>query len=233
MCARLEEGDAARRTFLADVSHELRTPLTVIRAQLEAIAEGIYPADAAHLEPVLAQAATLERLVEDLRTVALAEAGVLELSREPVELGALAVAVVEAFSARATTAGVQPADSRAPGSADRGRPGAAEPGARQPGDQRGPSHAARRHRDGRGGHGRRRRAWVPAHGGGGHRTGHLPRSSLPQVFERFVRGTGSDGSGPGLAIARDIVTAHGGTIRAELPPAGGTRIVVELPDGAS
>ena len=97
MSARLEEGDARRRTFLADVAHELRTPLTVIQGGLEAVIDGVYPSDAEHLAPLVDQAKALERLVEDLRTVALAEAGSLGLTRQPVDPATLAEEAAAAF----------------------------------------------------------------------------------------------------------------------------------------
>ena len=87
MSARLEDLDQRRRTFLADVAHELRTPLSVIAGQLEGIEDGLYPADAEHLAPIHAQVRALDKLIDDLRTVALAEAGSLPLERRPTDTG--------------------------------------------------------------------------------------------------------------------------------------------------
>src|SRR5215210_1024749 len=70
MSSRLADEDTRRRTFLADVAHELRTPLTVIDGQLEAIEDGVYPADAQHFAPIREQTRMLAKLVDDLRTVA-------------------------------------------------------------------------------------------------------------------------------------------------------------------
>ncbi|HEV2141055.1 MAG TPA: HAMP domain-containing protein, partial [Candidatus Dormibacteraeota bacterium] len=83
MSVRLKAMDEQRRSFLADVTHELRTPLSVIRGQAEAIADGVYPADASHLAPILDATAALDRLVEDLRTLVLTDAGNLVLHKEP------------------------------------------------------------------------------------------------------------------------------------------------------
>jgi signal transduction histidine kinase len=227
MSARLEAAETQRRAFLADVSHELRTPLTVIRGQLEAIADGVYPADDAHLAPVLAQTELLERLVDDLRTVALAESGALAVRREPVELAALAASVVAGFSAAATDAGV-----RLTADAADLPPVPADPALlrRVLGNL---VANALRHTP-RGG-------WVRlevAHAGPGRQRlavsdsgPGIPPELLPRVFERFVKGPGSEGTGLGLAIARDLVVAHGGTIAAHAPPEGGTRIEIELPSG--
>ena len=89
MSARLEETDRQRRASLADITHELRTPLTVIQGQLEAVIDGVYPADAAHLAPILDQVRTLDGLIEDLRTLTLVDSGGLTLRREPVDMAVL------------------------------------------------------------------------------------------------------------------------------------------------
>ena len=89
MAARLESEDATRRRLLADVSHELRTPLAVIQGNLEALLDGVYPADEAHLGPILDETKVLERLIDDLRTLSLAESGALPLHREPTDIAAM------------------------------------------------------------------------------------------------------------------------------------------------
>src|SRR5256886_16935871 len=106
MSARLKTIDEQRRSFMADVTHELRTPLSVIRGQAEAIADGVYPADAAHLAPILDATQTMDRLVEDLRTLVLTDAGNLVLHKEPTDPGALVHDTVESFRSQAETAGV-------------------------------------------------------------------------------------------------------------------------------
>jgi two-component system sensor histidine kinase BaeS len=85
MTARLETDEEQRRTLLADVSHELRTPLAVITGNLEAVLDGVYPPDAAHLTPILDETRVMERLIGDLRTIALSEAGTLALHPEPTD----------------------------------------------------------------------------------------------------------------------------------------------------
>src|SRR5207237_7008369 len=97
MSARLKSMDEQRRSFMADVTHELRTPLSVIRGQAEAISDGMYPADPEHLAPILDATQTLDRLVEDLRTLVLTDAGNLILHNEPPDLGAQVHYTVEAF----------------------------------------------------------------------------------------------------------------------------------------
>ena len=75
MSARLSAIDTQRRSFLADVAHELRTPISIMRGRLEAMLDGIHPRDDEHLRAILVHAASLERLVGDVATVAQAETG--------------------------------------------------------------------------------------------------------------------------------------------------------------
>src|SRR4029079_15772810 len=77
MVQRLAVDADQRRSLLADVSHELRTPLTVISGSLEAMLDGVHPADEAHLAPILEETRVMSRLIDDLRTVAESEAGAL------------------------------------------------------------------------------------------------------------------------------------------------------------
>ena len=106
MTARLEADEASRRALLADVSHELRTPLAVVAGNLEAIIDGVYPADEAHLAPILEETRVMARLIDDLRTLTLSEAGTLALHREPTALDLLIAEVVHSFAVAAAAAGV-------------------------------------------------------------------------------------------------------------------------------
>jgi two-component system OmpR family sensor kinase/two-component system sensor histidine kinase BaeS len=94
---RLSEADQARQRMAADVAHELRTPITVLRGHLEAMMDGIYPMDSAHLGVAYDQALHLSRLVEDLRLLTTAEAGRLSLNKRAVHLGALLSRAVQRF----------------------------------------------------------------------------------------------------------------------------------------
>lgn len=106
MVARLEADEERRRSLLADVSHELRTPLAVITGNLEAVLDGVYPPDPAHLTPILDETRVMERLIDDLRTVALTEAGTLALHPEPTDPDVLIGEVLHAFTSGAASAGV-------------------------------------------------------------------------------------------------------------------------------
>ncbi len=232
MAARLEADESTRRTLLADVTHELRTPLAVVRGSVEAILDGVHPADTAHLGAILEETEVLDRLIEDLRTLALSEAGALSLHREPTDLAVLAGDVATSFDAAAARVGLEIttriADDLPLLDVDpvRIREVLANLVAN-----------AVRHTP-RGG-----RVSIAAdrtHEGAGDAVDIRVRDTgpgidpaiLPHVFERFARGPRSTGSGLGLSIARGLVELHGGTIAAELPPGGGTEIRIHLPLGA-
>jgi signal transduction histidine kinase len=205
------------------MAHELRTPLTVIQGQLEAIADGVYPADEAHLAPIAEQARTLDRLVEDLRTVALAEAGALELRREPVDLAALTDDVVTSFPWEGRAITTRPAKDLPLADVDPARirqvlvnlltnavRHTAEAGQITVTVERDLEHALL--------------AVSVSDDGEG-----IAPDLLPSVFDRFARSPDSPGTGLGLAIARDLVVAHGGTITAESVPGQGTTMRFTLP----
>ncbi|MFL5673545.1 MAG: sensor histidine kinase [Chloroflexota bacterium] len=226
MTQRLETDERQRRTLLADISHELRTPLTVVQGNLEAIVDGVYPPDAAHITVILEETRVLGRLIDDLRTLALSEAGTLALHPEPTDPDLLVAEVVRSFERAAAAAGVTLGTS-----IDGDLPitdldpvrirevlsnlvanalGHTPPGGRvtvvggvDPGD------------------------WIRLEvrdtGAG------IDPEMLPHVFERFVKGDASRGSGLGLAIARQLVTAHGGDIEAESRLGAGTTIRFRLP----
>jgi two-component system sensor histidine kinase BaeS len=106
MAASLERQETLRRNLMADVAHELRTPLTGIQGAVEAMQDGVFPADAENLEALHAQVLLLNRLVDDLRTLANAEAGQLRLERAPVDLADLCRRQVSALHLRAAEHGI-------------------------------------------------------------------------------------------------------------------------------
>jgi len=227
MAARLEAHEEQRRHLLAEVTHEIRTPLAVIQGNLEGIVDGVYPRDDAQLQAVLDETRFLTALVEDLRTLALAETGQLPLHPEAVDVGALATETVASFQQRAAAAGVtldvQASDGLVleadpvrlrqvlailltnafhhtpPG----GRVGVAV------GPHAGPSDAV---------------AISVADTGKG-----IAPADLPHVFERFYKSPESRGSGLGLAIAHNLVTLHNGSLAAESTVGTGTTLRVTLP----
>ena len=229
MSARLAVDERERRGFLADVTHELRTPLAVVRANVEAIADGVYPADAAHLAPIIDAITTLERLVDDLRTLAQAEAGGLTLHREPVDVGALLIDAVSGAAAEAAERHVQIT---------------ADVPDELPTIDADPVRLAQvvgnllanalRHAPDRG-HVTLSAAPDPSGSAAGVAVAvqddglGFPSDLLPHAFDRFAKGADSPGAGLGLAIARDLVVAHGGTIEARNLPTGGAEVRFTLP----
>jgi two-component system sensor histidine kinase BaeS len=230
MSARLAEDTEDRRRLLADVSHELRTPLTVIQGNVEGMLDGLYPADAAHLERVLAEARHLERLVEDLRTLSLADAGALPLHRESTDLEALAGEVVAGFEPQAAADGVSL-------TLEAGDATVLEVDPRRVRQVIANlvSNALRH---------------TPAGGvvnvavqptadavelavsdtGSG-----MDAESVERAFDRFWRSGDAAGAGLGLGIVRDLVRAHGGEVSLESTPGTGTvvrcRFPLPLPPG--
>ena len=224
MSARLKTIDEQRRNFMADVTHELRTPLSVIRGQAEAIADGMYPADAAHLAPILDATQTLDRLVDDLRTLVETDAGNLVLHKEPTDVGALVRDTVESFRSQAESAAL----TLAAETADKGPTLEVDPARIRQVIGNLLSNAIRH---------------TPS--GGTVKVGvssandqvtitvtdtgeGIPPDLLAHVFERFAKGPNSTGSGLGLAIARDVVKAHGGEVAVRSEGRGGTTATVVL-----
>ncbi len=216
MAAALSRADELRRNMTADIAHELRTPLSVVRGKLEGILDGVYPATEAHLAPALEEVELLSQLVEDLRVLALAEAGRLELDLREVDLADLLhdaavnfgpLIADEHLSLKLDIASDLPsvlADWRRISqvlgnlitNAVRHTPAGGQI-----------TLAAYRTEDG---------VAVEVRDTG---TG-IPEEDQPHVFERFWRGDrsrarSSGGSGLGLAIARQLVELHGGNITVE------------------
>jgi two-component system, OmpR family, sensor histidine kinase BaeS len=225
MSGRLEADEARRRSVLADVAHELRTPITVIRGQAEGIIDGVYAADAEQLRPVLAATRSLEVLVDDLRTLALAEAGALQLHREQIDVGILVEDTFSAFREAAAvqrvqlSADIEPAGLTVDADSVRLRSVLANlVGNALRHTQAGGSVrivAARAGPDVR----------ITVHDTGDG----IPADLLPRVFDRFVKGTDSAGSGLGLSIVRDIVEAHGGAVTASSQEGAGTEVALTIP----
>lgn len=227
MAARLETDEQQRRSLLADVSHELRTPLAVLRGELEAMIDGVHPIDEAHLTAAVDQIAMLTKLVEDLRTLALAEGGTLPLHEEQTDLTILAREAAASFESLAASAGVRlevqmPADlplidldplriREVVGNLVANALRYAPQGSAVSivGEMR--SGAVR--------------ISITDAGPG------IAPEVLPHLFERFAKSEDSRGSGLGLAIARRLVEAHGGSIGGESPAGGGTTVAFELPTG--
>jgi two-component system sensor histidine kinase BaeS len=227
MAKELDAQDKARRHLMADIAHELRTPLAIVQGKLEGILDGVYPRDDERLQGLLEDTRVMARLVEDLRTLSTAESGALALSKEPTDIVALAHDVILSLSAHADAAGVAlrvEIDSQ-----DDIQPIAIDPMRIREVLTNLVANALRyTPRGGRvlvrvGTRADGVDVRVADNGAG------MSEEELPRIFDRFYKGPGSAGSGLGLTIARGLVEAHGGAIRAESQLGVGTTIVLSLP----
>ena len=229
MASSLERNDRERRDMLADVAHELRTPLSVIRGRLEGIVDGIYSENGPQVSMALDQTYVLERLVEDLRLLTLAESRQLPFDRHPVDLGQLVDRTLDVFSAEAREKNISLAFTERSGDLTAN----VDPQRFEQVLGNLVGNAIRYVPEGG-------RVWVTAHGvadglsltvndnGPG-----LPPEDLPFIFDRFwrkdkSRARVSGGTGLGLAIARQLVEAQGGHISARNLPEGGLQIMIGL-----
>jgi two-component system, OmpR family, sensor histidine kinase BaeS len=106
MAESLKASEGRRKAMTADIAHELRTPLAVQRAHLEALQDGLYPLTTENLDPIIQQNLLLTRLVEDLRTLALADSGELKLNFALTDMNELVVRQVDHFKPAADRWGI-------------------------------------------------------------------------------------------------------------------------------
>jgi len=228
MAERLQVNDQQRRNMLADVSHELRTPITVIQGNVEGILDGLYPADEARLNSILEETQVLSRLVDDLRTLALAESGALRLKREPTNVAELIRDTLSNFESQATEKEIRLAMSLGEleefnidpqrvrevltnllSNALRYTPRGGEVTVGLTESGRDAESAMT--------------IFVEDNGPG------IESAVLTHIFDRFYKSSDSGGMGLGLSIAKYLVEAHGGRIWAESELGKGTRISFSLP----
>jgi two-component system sensor histidine kinase BaeS len=233
MAEALERSDGERRALTSDIAHELRTPLSNIRGYLEGIEDGVVESTPEVLATIHEEALLLQQLVDDLQTVALAEAGELRLHREPVDLAALAQQVVTTHRAQAQGTGVD-LDLRVDAV-----PALALDPARMRQVLGNLIQNALRHTP-RGGD-----VTVAVSAAGGAielvvtDSGEgIAAEHLPHVFERFYRADSSrsrttGGTGLGLAIVQQLVETQGGEVSIASTPGAGTAVTVRFPEGAA
>jgi two-component system OmpR family sensor kinase len=106
MAEGLEEAERLRHNLIVDVAHELRTPLSVLQGNLQAILDDVYPLDRAEITRLYDETRLLSRLVDDLRELALADAGELRLNLQPTDAGRVVQATAESLSPAAQAQGV-------------------------------------------------------------------------------------------------------------------------------
>ena len=233
MADQVEAAQQSQRDFVANVSHELKTPLTSIQGFSQALLDGTARAPEATARAARVihdEAERMRRMVDELLTLARFDAGQMVMARDPVELGPLLQGCVEKLSPQAQAAGVAlefdvPAPLSVTGDADR----LAQVFTNLLDNALVHTPAS----------GKVALAVRPADGGGGVEVTvtdageGIPAESLSRIFERFYQvdksRRRSRGAGLGLAITKEIVEAHGGTITAESVVGLGTRFTVRLP----
>ncbi len=242
MAGELQASEENRRRFLQDAAHELKTPLAVIEATSSAILDGVYTPERRHIETIRDQSRVLARIVDDLRTISLAEGGHLPLERSRIDLRVLLDSVAAGFEPRAVGSSIKLSVEAPEGlvvDADQDRLRQAigalvDNALRHTPDGGAVRVTAARSASTTAAAGRAGladpfvRLAVEDTGSG------IPPDSLQRIFERFYqadpsrsRGTGT--SGLGLSIVRALAEAHGGRAGAENRAEGGARLWIELP----
>jgi two-component system sensor histidine kinase BaeS len=234
MADTLGRQEQLRRDLVADVAHELRTPIAVLQAGHEALLDGVTEPTQAELGSLRDEVLRLATMVDDLQTLAAADAATLQLKLTPQDLAEVAGRAADSLAGRFQTAGIAldralaPAPIRAdprwlhqvitnlltnalkftpPGGTVTIESGTIESG--QTG-QTGQTAVLR----------------VSDTGVG------IPADELPRIFDRFWRGrqaAGISGSGIGLAVAAELARAHGGDLSASSDPGHGARLTLTLP----
>jgi signal transduction histidine kinase len=230
MSESLQEAESLRKALTADIAHELRNPLAIQRAHLEALQDGVFPLNRENLDLVVEQNQQLTRLVDDLRTLALADAGELALNKRPINLTDICRETAARFEPQAALKKVTLVSNCVEGPlyaiADKERLQQIHDNLMQ--------NALRYSPEG---------GWIvltlsqqekwgvfTLHNNGPQ----IPQEALGHLFERFYRGDkardrASGGTGLGLAIARKLAEAHGGTLTGANHPDGGVVFTLSLP----
>ncbi len=230
MMTEIHQQEILRKEMTADIAHELRTPLSVIRANLDALADGVYPLTKENLAPIRESTELLDRLIEDLRTLELADAGRLTLEKSEIDFSRLLRRIAARFSPRAescsqkieVTCGVNlPAATADLQRLEQILGNLVDNALRHTPD----GGVIRLSADA---DGAAVRIAVEDSGPG------IPAGEIDRIFERFYRldsgrARAEGGSGLGLAIARKLAEAHGGSLTAENRPGGGAQFTLRLP----
>lgn len=232
MVGELERAAQQRRNLTADIAHELRTPLHLIQGNLEGLLDGVYEPTPEHLNATLDETRLITRLVNDLQTLSLAETGQLPLHLTHFSLSDLIQDLTTSYGARAAAGGVA-LEARVAGPdqtlhADYDRLNQVMSNLI--------SNALRYTPEG---------GTITIAAGPGSREGYSARlevcdtgvgiapEDLAFIFDRFWRADHARGerahSGLGLAIAQQLVHAHGGTIEVQSVVGSGTTFTIELP----
>lgn len=234
MTETLERNDTERRALLADIAHELRTPLSVLRGRLEGIVDGVYQPSEVNIAQALEETYLLERLVEDLRLLTLAETRQLHFELKETNLADLVLKTTTLFEPQAVAKSVdlvfRPPEAPIVAHVDPQRM------EQVLGNLIG---NALRYISGGGTietglHSNDQEVEIIVRDSGPG----VPADELPFIFDRFWRGEKSrarvsGGAGLGLAICKQLVEAQNGQISAANHPDGGLEICIQFPKGSN
>ena len=232
MVSELERNEQQRRNLTADIAHELRTPLHIIQGNLEGIIDGVYQPTAEHINNTLDETKLLARLVNDLQTLSLAEAQQLPLHPSRFLLADLMEDLTSSFSTQTASLGISLnsdiADPSKEITADYDRLNQVLSNLISNAIRHTPqggtiSLSTESIQSGI-------RIKVQDTGEG------IPAEDIPFIFDRFWRADksrtreGASHSGLGLAIAKQLILAHHGTIEVQSKTGEGTKFIIELPN---
>ncbi|HET6365550.1 MAG TPA: ATP-binding protein [Nitrospirota bacterium] len=231
MALTLEKNEKARRQWVADISHELRTPVAVLRGELEALLDGIRTITPETIQSLHAEAMRLNRLVDDLYQLSLSDIGALTYRKENLDLAMVLRDSLESYRTEFGRKGIRVTEDislerKTILFADRERlnqlfANVLENSLRYT-DTGGELAISITYTEGQ--------VTIEFQDS----TPGVPEKELDRLFERLYRVEGSrsrtsGGAGLGLAISKDIVEAHEGTISAHPSPLGGLLIRITLP----
>lgn len=230
MAGNLARAEQLRRNMVSDVAHELRTPLSNIRGYLEAMQDGVVDRTCDAINSVHEEALLLNRIVDDLQLLALADAGHLSLVRHPTQIGEVVEKAIQAAGHRINGSGIKLSvrvDSNLPVmSVDAERIGQVLRNLLNNAFSYTPKNGVitvyAAHHDSN------VEVFVCNTGQG------IQSDDLPRLFDRFYRADKSrtrttGGSGLGLAIVKQLIEAHGGKVWAESEPGKWAKFTFSLP----
>ena len=233
MSSELSRSVNARKQMTADIAHELRTPLSLILGHAEAVHDGVLPPTKENFEIIREEAARLDHLVEDLRTLSLADAGELSINLQNTDPAQLLQDITSRYQVEAQKKNIQlkldiashlPTLELDPGRMTQVLTNIVDNALRHTPENGMITISAKQLNDGV--------ELVIQDSGPG-----ISAKDLERIFERFYRADSSrqrddknsGGSGLGLAIAKSIVHLHNGQLSAESEPNKGLKVIITLP----